>query len=217
MDNTTITAELPPGSLKTSEELYHNDPYIEIQSGLWHLNNPYYEIGDIAHNLAQMNRYTGAANFPYNVAEHSVLVSLLMQHEVGGDPFEGLLHDASEAYLADISSPMKGELHDYKRLEARIEGGIRDVFDLPEIKSKECKEADYLALFIEAHQLMPSRGAHYHDPYNFKARAAKLRDAGWRIHGFDWVRSQQLFMQRYNELRFNEVPRRAVTLLPKSR
>jgi 5'-deoxynucleotidase YfbR-like HD superfamily hydrolase len=198
MDNVTTTVG---EMLQTSEDVYHDDPFIELQSGVWHLNSPYYEIGDIAHNLSQINRYTGAGNFPYNVAEHSVLVSLLMEHEIGGDPFEGLMHDASEAYINDLSSPVKGELGDYKRLEARIEGGIRAQFGLPSFKTNFCRKADHVALFLESYQLMPSRGAHYRDPTNARPIAAALREQRWRIHGYDWTRSMQLFMSRYNQLR----------------
>ena len=40
-------------------------------------------ILDIAHHLAQINRYTGACSRPYSVAEHSLLVCEIMERELG--------------------------------------------------------------------------------------------------------------------------------------
>lgn len=34
---------------------------------------PQYTIASLAHQLAQINRYTGATRRPYSVAEHSLL------------------------------------------------------------------------------------------------------------------------------------------------
>jgi hypothetical protein len=63
------------------------------------------DIRDIAHHLSQINRYTGAAPIPYSVAQHSVAVS---RHFVNWEMrLAGLLHDAGEAYLNDIASPLK--------------------------------------------------------------------------------------------------------------
>src|SRR5271165_7548492 len=61
-------------------------------------------IIDIAHALSNLCRFTGHVRTFYSVAEHSVRVS---QHCDPKDALWGLLHDASEAYLADMSRPMK--------------------------------------------------------------------------------------------------------------
>lgn len=192
---------------KTSEDLYHGDPHIEIQSGVWHLNRPHFLVSDVAHNLSQINRYTGAANYPYNVAEHSMLVSKLMEHEVGGDPYEGLFHDRSEAYINDIASPIKGELSQYKQMEQWIDTKSAPVFGVPMVKSEECKLADFLALFIESYDLMPSRGTHYHDPYNLRPRGLALHAAGYRAVGYEFMQSRALFLQREAELRHGRTNR----------
>lgn len=63
------------------------------------------DIRDIAHHLSLINRYTGATQHGYNVAQHSVAVS---RHFI--DPelrMAGLLHDAAEYVLNDIASPVK--------------------------------------------------------------------------------------------------------------
>lgn len=75
------------------------------------------DIRDIAHSLSLAPRWGGHSTFPYTVAAHSIYVSRIVP--VGFHLF-ALLHDASEAYLADIPSPMKVLLPDYKLLEHKI-------------------------------------------------------------------------------------------------
>lgn len=71
------------------------------------LNAP--TIEEIAHALAQINRFTGHASRPYSVAEHSLLVATIAAHEDASPVAQlaALLHDAHEAYVGDVSSPAK--------------------------------------------------------------------------------------------------------------
>ena len=62
------------------------------------------DIDEIAHALSQINRFTGHTRVPYSVAEHSCRVASLLPAEL---QLAGLLHDASEAYLGDMASPLK--------------------------------------------------------------------------------------------------------------
>ena len=61
-------------------------------------------IGDIAHALAYINRFNGHTQYPYSVLAHSMCASVLMPE---GKKMEGLLHDAAEAYIGDITTPVK--------------------------------------------------------------------------------------------------------------
>lgn len=75
-------------------------------------------LEDIAHALSQTCRFTGHTSKFYSVAEHSVLCSkqpdtIIYQQAL-------LLHDAAEAYLNDIASPIKQYLPDYNDLEEVI-------------------------------------------------------------------------------------------------
>lgn len=63
-------------------------------------------LRDIAHGLANTCRYTGQCREFYSVAEHSVHV---MMHGPGLW-LPKLMHDAPEAYLADLSAPIKHEV-----------------------------------------------------------------------------------------------------------
>ena len=92
----------------------------------------------------------------YSVAEHSVLVSHLLERMgcPAGVIYQGLLHDASEAYLADIAAPFKGEVTGYHDVEDRIMERIKDRFLLPDEFDYRVDIADWYALFIEARQIV---------------------------------------------------------------
>lgn len=89
-------------------------------------------IDDVAHALSNLTRFAGHGMDVYSVARHSVHVS----HEVaarGGSPTAvrwGLLHDATEAYLADVPAPVKRSLPGYTRAEAELAAVVREAFDL---------------------------------------------------------------------------------------
>jgi hypothetical protein len=70
------------------------------------------DINDISHSLAHLVRFTGHGNLPLTVAEHSVRVSQLLENQGAPTYIQlwGLLHDAHEAYIGDISTPMKEAL-----------------------------------------------------------------------------------------------------------
>jgi len=112
-------------------------PYLQTVSGRW--VNPFdpdpaqLDPGDIARALANQCRFGGHCRTFYSVAQHSVIVSELVEQR-GGDPedvFAALMHDASEAYLGDMPHPLKhrSELGAaFKAAEADLERAIRDRF-----------------------------------------------------------------------------------------
>lgn len=104
------------------------------------------DILDIAHALSNICRYTGHVRFPYSVAQHSVLVSDQLPPELR---LQGLLHDATEAYVGDVATPLKRLLPDYERIEARIWGVIAARFRLPVELDPRVKLADATLLQAE--------------------------------------------------------------------
>ncbi|MFI5397630.1 MAG: hypothetical protein ACHQ9S_18995 [Candidatus Binatia bacterium] len=176
------------------------DEYIETASGKkFFLMRPTFDIGDIAHALANNCRYTGHTKNRYSVAEHSVLVSMIMQDQKLGNPYEGLMHDAHEAYICDMASPWKRLLPDYREHEARIELAMRRWAVLPDKISSEAKLVDYAALILEARVLIPSKAKDWPMAPKVIALANKVQQ-DYMIMCWDAPAAKHAFLVRYSEL-----------------
>lgn len=113
-------------------------------------------IKDIAHALSNQCRFTGHTSTFYSVAEHCVLTMRAV-----ADPalrLTALLHDASEAYLADIARPVKkapGFAETYLAFEGALEVVIAQAYGLVYPFPEEITLADDAMLAREIHSLMP--------------------------------------------------------------
>jgi hypothetical protein len=110
-------------------------------------------IADIAQSLAHQCRFVGQTSRFYSVAEHSVNVSRQF-----ADPelrMIGLLHDATEAYILDLPTPLKDLLPEYRAFEDRLWKVIAEVFDLPPTIPAEIHDIDKRMLITERPQLFP--------------------------------------------------------------
>lgn len=89
-------------------------------------------LADIAHALSNLSRFAGQGREFYSVARHAVHVSREVEARGGSLPAQrwGLLHDASEAYFADVPAPVKRSLPGYTHAEKRFQAAVRDAFDL---------------------------------------------------------------------------------------
>ena len=119
------------------------------------------EIADIAAGLSNAPRYAGQTVGFYSVAMHSVRMSALLYHGDAAAESEdnyaarwALLHDASEAYLCDLPTPVKYELPDYRRLETRLQNRILKRFGLGLVMPLEVQEADARMLATEVRDLL---------------------------------------------------------------
>ena len=122
------------------------------------------EIEDIAHGLAFVARWNGQTlgDFPYSVAEHSLLVEQLFTRLVPKAPAKwrlaALLHDAPEYVIGDMISPVKAAVGPgYSALDDRLAAAIHLKFGLPTsvpktIKAK-IKRADKVSAWLEATQI----------------------------------------------------------------
>ena len=147
---------------------YNGDPF--------HPDSPQFSVEVIAHSLSMQCRCNGHVRQFYSVAEHSMLVADLMDHLKLGDPFEGLMHDAAEAYIGDIPAPFKHKNPALKAFEDQIDGSMRKAFGLDPVKSAGCERADKMAYFIECYWLMPDKGTNSTDFYNLRPRALEFAE-----------------------------------------
>ncbi len=108
-------------------------------------------IMDIAHALSNLCRYGGHVRSFLSVAQHSVYVSRECDPR---DALWGLLHDAGEAYLVDVPSPLKRSFPEYGAWEAKIMVAVCSRFGLPREMPPSVKRADDAVLAAEANALM---------------------------------------------------------------
>lgn len=114
------------------------------------------DIRDIAHNLSFENRFIGQTEKPYSVAQHCVLGSRVFEEmNMYRNAFMFLLHDAAEAYVKDIPTPLKKLLGStYKDIEQRFTRAIMTKFLLPVIEDFGIKTMDLCMLAAEKEQLL---------------------------------------------------------------
>lgn len=141
---------------KDNLEFYKQNPFIQTYTGKkFHFLSPSQDeicIEDIAHALSNLCRFGGHTRQFYSVAEHSRYVSMVVPPEYA---LEGLLHDATEAYLVDIPKPIKGFLGNYEEMEQNIYLAIAEKFGLAKELPQAVKDADVRMLFTEKQQLLP--------------------------------------------------------------
>ena len=122
------------------------------------------EIEDIAHGLAFVARWNGQTigDYPYSVAEHSLLVEQLFSRMNAAAAarwkLAALLHDAPEYVIGDMISPVKAAVGpNYGALDARLAAAVHLRFGLPAqlpVKIKrQIKRADRISAWIEATQI----------------------------------------------------------------
>jgi 5'-deoxynucleotidase YfbR-like HD superfamily hydrolase len=132
-------------------------PYLQTVSGRW--VNPFdpdpeqLDAGDIARALANQCRFGGHSRAFYSVAQHSVIVSQLVEGRGGDaeDAFAALMHDAGEAYLGDMPHPLKHRSPlgaAFREAERQLEAALREHFRIkPDVA--EIKRADRALLATE--------------------------------------------------------------------
>lgn len=116
------------------------------------------DVRDIAHALSNLCRYSGQCRGFYSVAEHSVLVSKIIRIMWPDDVesrWAGLLHDATEAYVGDLTTPLKTILPKFIEVEDALAMDIAKVLKVKWTKQTHTrvKIADMIALSTEARKL----------------------------------------------------------------
>lgn len=139
------------------------EPWIQTVSGVkfHYLSGKPDEVDpeDICTVLSRVPRWAGHTTKLFTVAQHSVLVSELVA-ERGGTPIQqllGLLHDATEAYMVDLPSPLKRLIPRYKEIENTLWKKISKRFFNGKVVYIDdlVKDCDCCLLATEARDLFP--------------------------------------------------------------
>lgn len=123
------------------------------------------------------------------MAEHSIHVS----DTVEDFKLEALLHDATEAFLGDITRPLKQLLPQYREIEASVENAIFARFGLDANSKAVIKAADLRVLAAEQSQVMPA-GTDYW------AAGSGIQKANIRVDFLSPTVAHDHFMAKYTEL-----------------
>lgn len=108
------------------------------------------QVEDISHALSQICRFNGHTSEFYSVAQHCCLVC----DHCEANPKHGLLHDAAEAYVGDVSRPLRQAmgllgLESFDKIESRVWSAICARFGISFTIPADVKLMDNRALQTE--------------------------------------------------------------------
>jgi hypothetical protein len=167
-------------------------PYIQTYTGriidVFDPKEEDIDILDIAHGLAMKCRYNGHTSTFYSVAEHCVRMCLW---NLPGNQSAKLLHDAAEAYLPDMPTPIKQRLNGFHEIETNLLNIIFKKFGLVVYNQEEVKIADQIMLATEARDLMgnPQDWELQQEPYHH------------HIEPWNWEMAEASFLYYAKELK----------------
>jgi hypothetical protein len=174
-------------------------PWIQTASGLkfplLDIDPDAILIEDIAHALSMLCRFNAQCLRFYSVAEHSVHVSYEIASQLA---FVGLMHDAAEAYIGDVPSPLKDHLPKFQEIEDHLMSAIaaRFGFGMPAKGSddaRELKRADKQLLVDEKVAIMSS------EPEPWPSDVPPVKDSA-RIECWSSDEAKKRFLGRFAEL-----------------
>ena len=110
------------------------------------------ELVDIAYGLAHTLRFGGQTEMPWTVAGHSLFALALAQHYGFDEATQrnALMHDAAEAFLGDMMSPVKRALRELEPTPT----GMRSSFDTLEAIWCEAIDQRFGTSIATTHELV---------------------------------------------------------------
>jgi hypothetical protein len=160
------------------------------------------DIRDIAHHLACINRWVGALREPISVAQHSVYVSRLVREDQKVVKLQALLHDATEAYLGDVSKwvKMSDGMAAYREVEKRAHAVIMQRFNLPEQLHPEVEHYDRMMINIEGAFGFDNWLSMPGFPVPTPADLDRLCWMTHRVVSWNWQLTKKSFLRRFEDL-----------------
>lgn len=135
--------------------------YTYTETEFWPLDPKFEEIKtqDIGHALSLICRGNGHVKYFYSVAQHSIYCAKEAKNRGYSLRVQlaCLLHDASEAYISDITRPVKKQLNEYIKIEDTLQNSIYSSYGLNDLSKDELlliKKVDDAMLKYEMKELM---------------------------------------------------------------
>ena len=120
------------------------------------------DIVDISHALSMLCRANGHFPVFYSVAQHSI--NCMKEALARGYPHRVqlacLLHDASEAYLSDITRPVKAELPKYLEIEKPLQNAIWNKWIQPSLTDDELQLVFQIDDIMLCHEFLSLMNEH---------------------------------------------------------
>lgn len=135
------------------------------------------DLGDICEALPKICRFNGQINIHYSVAEHSMFVAELVPDKL---KYQAILHDATEAYICDIPTPLKRYLGEqYMELERRLALAIGQKFGVDLVNLNPLvQEADAVVTISERDELVMVPQS-WGEAYENRLRYPRFSPAGY--------------------------------------
>lgn len=154
------------------------------------------KIEDISHALSLMTRANGHFRHFYSVGQHSINCYKEAKNRNYSYRVQMgcLLHDASEAYLADITRPVKKSMDEYFVWEERLQKAVFEMAGLNELTDEEkfkVKSVDDSMLYYEFVDLMGTK--------LFSEKPFISMEHNFEFEGFDKVEDE--YKALYHELK----------------
>lgn len=109
------------------------------------------DLQDIAHGLSHTCRFAGQCSSFYSVAQHAVAVSYLCP------TLEALHHDSTEAYMGDMTRPLKDLIPTFKEFEGDLHQVICQALGISSVQSEDLHLADRRVYLLERQRLFSAR------------------------------------------------------------
>lgn len=185
--------------------------YARVHSGrVWHFYHPDPEavtLLDVAHHLAHKTRWFGALRVIYTVAQHAVLVSREVERVLRAQnaapetvrqaALTGLHHDDDEAFLPDISAPLKASLAGWHMLEqsnrAAIWAGLGvrpTAWDVVNMVDRRIREDEVRCLAAEDYRVL----------WDAASQNDGATPLGIEIEAWDPIHARTAFINRHMQL-----------------
>lgn len=156
------------------------------------------DIIDIAVGLSRICRWAGQGAYFLSVAEHSVAMSRMVTRK---SALQALMHDAAEAYIGDISRPMKKLCPIIREVHDRIFHAICDRYNIQPVLYSDVLQADEIACATEAYHLFGKHTAEpeWNDDGQWLVGEPPDRDVKF-FPPLDHQQSKHLFLNRWYEI-----------------